>query len=380
MTEDEPSLRRVLCVDDEPRVLEGLQRTLFEHFDVTVFDSPLRALGMLAGPHEPFSVIVSDMRMPVMNGATFLSRARALVPHTTRILLTGQTDIEAAVAAINQGSVFRFLTKPCAPDVLVSAIEAGAEQHRLVTAERELLEQTLTGSIRLLSEVLTLVAPAIFERTQRIKSYVVHMTARLELAEPWRFELAAALSMLGCVGLPEPTLQRILAGRPLSSEEKRAFDDHPQSAYRLLTRIPRFGEVAEMIRLQQEATASEHVSESVRIGAALLRLAREVDQLVESGTHLTAAIAALSPRVTEADRALLDTLKTYRIAETAMVVRSVRVGQMTARMILEEDARTTAGVVVIPKGRELSPVLLERLWNFSSQGSLVEPIRVRAPA
>lgn len=380
MSQDEQSLRRVLCVDDEPRVLEGLQRTLFDHFDVTVFDSPLRALGMLAGPHEPFCVIVSDMRMPVMNGAAFLSRARSLVPHTTRILLTGQTDIDAAVAAINQGSVFRFLTKPCAPDVLVSAIEAGAEQHRLMTAERELLEQTLTGSIRLLSEVLTLVAPAIFERTQRIKSYVVHMTARLELTEPWRFELAAALSMLGCVGLPEATLERILAGRPLSPDEKRAFDDHPQSAHRMLTHIPRFGEVAEMIRLQQEASLSEEVAESVRTGATLLRLAREVDQLVESGINLGAAIAGLSARLPETDRALLDTLKTYRSAETTMVVRSVRVGQMTARMILEEDARTTAGVVVIPKGRELSPVLLERLWNFSTQGTLVEPIRVRAPA
>jgi hypothetical protein len=263
--------------------------------------------------------------------------------------------------------------------VLVAAIEAGAEQHRLVTVERELLEQTLTGSIRLLSEVLTLVAPGVFERAQRIKLYVMHMAARLELPEPWRFELAGALSMLGCVGLPEQTLEHILAGRTLSHEEKRAFDEHPKSAHRMLSGIPRFGEVAEMILLQQASEFSDDVPEHVRTGATLLRIAREVDQLVESGAGLPAALASLGAKLSEADRPLLETLDNFRTAN-AMTVRTLRVGQMTAHMVLEEDARTTAGVVVIPKGRELTRVLIERLWNFSAQGSLVEPIRVRAPS
>lgn len=376
MSEEPP---RILCVDDEPRVLEGLQRTLFERFEVTVFDSPLRALGMLANVHDPFSVIVSDMRMPVMNGATFLARARVLTPETSRILLTGQTEIEAAIAAINQGNVFRFLTKPCAPEILVQAIEAGVEQHRLIRVERDLLEQTLTGSIRLLSEVLSLMAPGIFEKSQRIKGYVLHMAGRLELPQMWRFELAAALCMLGCVGLPQQTLDRVLSGRPLAPEERRAFDEHPVAAHRLLSGIPRFGEVAEMIRLQQDISVPPETPEEVRLGALLLRVAREVDQLVESGTPLAQALAALKPKLQNSEQAMLETLETFRVTETTMVVRAVRVGQMTAHMVLEEDACTAAGVVVIPKGREITSVLLERLWNFSAQGSLVEPIRVRVP-
>lgn len=372
-------LRRVLCVDDEPLVLQGLERTLFEHFDVTVFDSPVLALEMLAAAHEPFSVIVSDMRMPNMNGATFLARARDLVPQTTRILLTGQTDMDAAVSAINQGNIFRFLTKPCPPEILIGSIEAGAEQHRLLKMERELLDQTLTGSIRLMSEVLSLVAPAVFERSQRLKAYVVHMANRLALAELWRFELAASLSMLGCVGLPEQTLGRLLSGRSLNLEERRAFDEHPKTAHRLLSKIPRFGEVAEMIRLQQDNAVSAELPESVRVGAALLRLTREIDQLVESGTPLPGAILALKAKASDPDKLLLAALEDFRAAETGTAVRQVRIGQMTAHMILEEDVRTTAGVVVLPKGREITSVLLERLWNFSAQGSLVEPVRVRVP-
>ncbi len=191
--------RRVLCVDDEPLVLQGLERTLFEHFDVTTESSPVAAVSLLE--REPaFAVILSDMRMPVMDGAALLGKARTIVPFTSRLLLTGHSEVEAAAAAVNHGQILRFLTKPCAEEVLLAAIEAGVEQHRLLTAERELLEQTLTGSVRLLTEVLSLFAPALFSRTQRIRAFVAHMAARSHLEDPWRFEVASLLCMVGCVG------------------------------------------------------------------------------------------------------------------------------------------------------------------------------------
>ncbi|HEX3853893.1 MAG TPA: response regulator, partial [Polyangiaceae bacterium] len=163
------SNRRILCVDDEPLVLEGIERTLFEHFDVTTDSSPLHALSVLeAGP--AFAVVLSDMRMPELDGASLLRRAREIAPLTSRMLLTGQADVNSAVAAVNEGQILRFLWKPCPPEALIQALELGVEQYRLVTAERELLERTVTGCVRLLSEVLSLVAPALFSRTQRIKA------------------------------------------------------------------------------------------------------------------------------------------------------------------------------------------------------------------
>ena len=150
---------KVLCVDDEPQVLEGLALHLRRSYDVVTATSGAAALDVL-GKDGVTAVIISDMRMPAMDGAAFLSRARQLVPDATRILLTGQSSLAAAIGAVNDGHIFRFLTKPCAPPALMAAVGDGAEQHRLVRAEKVLLEQTLHGSIKAMTDILALANPA----------------------------------------------------------------------------------------------------------------------------------------------------------------------------------------------------------------------------
>lgn len=372
------SNRRILCVDDEPRVLEAIERTLYDQFEVSTESDPLRAVERLAS--EPaFAVVLSDMRMPRLDGAGLLARARELAPLTTRMLLTGQAEVESAIAAVNQGQILRFLCKPCPPEALIQALEVGVEQYRLVTAERDVLERTVTGCVRLLSEVLSLVAPALFNRTQRIKGLVTHMSKKLALQEPWRFEVAALFSMIGCVGLSESALERVLLRKPLEAADQRAFDEHPLMAHRLLTQIPRFEEIAEMIRLQ---SGGPHPTPSndVERGGALLRIAIEVERSTAEGKALTDVMTALERRSNAVELPFLKSLVDFRNAEGSTTVRSLTVGQMTAEMILEEDVRTNNGVVVVPKGRELTMVLIERLFKFSRAGTLVEPIRVRVPA
>lgn len=367
--------RRILCVDDEPRVLEGLERTLFEHFEVTTESSSMRALAVLErGP--AFAVVLSDMRMPELDGASFLARAREIAPLTSRMLLTGQAEIASAMAAVNRGQILRFLAKPCRPEELIAALEVGVEQYRLVTAERE-LERTVTGCVRLLSEILALVAPGWFSRTQRIKALVNHIAAKLQLEEAWRFELAALFSLIGCVGLPEATLEGVLNGRPLDVSEQKAFDEHPQMAHRLLSGIPRFDEIAEMIELQ--SAQSGPVTSDVERGGAMLRIAFQIERLISQGKPLGDAVNEVGRRLHASETPLLRALADFRNAEGSMTVRSLTVGQMTVQMQLEEDVRTTNGVVVVPKGRELSSIMIERLLKFSRAGTLVEPIRVRSP-
>ena len=372
------SNRRILCVDDEQLVLEGIERTLFEHFDVTTDSNPIHALSVLeAGP--AFAVVLSDMRMPELDGAGLLARARQIAPLTSRMLLTGQADVNSAVAAVNEGQILRFLWKPCPPDALIQALELGVEQYRLVTAERELLERTVTGCVRLLSEVLSLVAPALFSRTQRIKALVAHMVKKLALEDTWRFEVAASFSMIGCVGLPEATLERVLARRPLDAADQKSFDDHPLMAHRLLSEIPRFEEIAAMIKLQTGGPYPAPTDDIER-GGALLRVAIQVERLTATGKALPDALAELERKLSPAEQPFLKTLSDFRNAEGSTTIRTLAVGQMTSEMMLEEDVRTTNGVVVVPKGRELSMVLIERLFKFSRAGTLIEPIRVRVPA
>jgi CheY-like chemotaxis protein len=368
--------RRILCVDDEQLVLEGLERTLFEHFEVTTESSAVQAIGVLE--REPaFAVVLSDMRMPELDGASFLTRARQIAPLTSRMLLTGQAEVASAIAAVNHGQILRFLSKPCPPDMLIEALEVGVEQYRLVTAERELLERTVTGCVRLLTEILSLVAPGWFSRTQRIKALVNHMVGKLQLEEAWRFELAALFSLIGCVGLPEATLERVMNNRPLDASEQKAFDEHPLMAHRLLSEIPRFDEIAEMIRLQ--SAASGPVTNDVERGGALLRIAFQIERVTGRGKSVTDAVNELGRKLDPSELPLLKALSDFRNAEGSTTVRSLTVAQMTVQMQLEEDVRTTNGVVVVPKGRELSMILIERLLKFSRAGTLVEPIRVRTP-
>ena len=127
---------RVLCVDDEPSILDGLRRELNRRFDVTTALSG--AAGLEALEREgPFAVVVSDMRMPGMDGATFLGHVRERAPETVRVLLTGHADLEGAIAAVNQGNIFRFLTKPCPRDILMEALETSARAYHQGVGQRE---------------------------------------------------------------------------------------------------------------------------------------------------------------------------------------------------------------------------------------------------
>jgi FixJ family two-component response regulator len=131
---------RILFVDDEQGVLDGLERLLRKEFAVTVANGGPKGL-IAIRDFGPFAVVISDMRMPEMSGAEFLAQVKRDAPDTVRMLLTGYTDLSAAIDAVNEGNIFRFLTKPCAKDVLVEAINIGLEQYHKATSERELLKR-----------------------------------------------------------------------------------------------------------------------------------------------------------------------------------------------------------------------------------------------
>lgn len=372
------SQRHILCVDDEPLVLEGLERTLRQSFEVMTETKPLAALALLEKREHDFVAVISDMRMPLMDGAKFLSCAAEIAPNSTRVLLTGHAELNAAIAAVNTGRIFRFLCKPCAPNDLLSAVEAAAEQHQLRTLEKQLLEQTLTGSVRLLTEVLTLVAPKIFTRSQLLQAYMLHLAGALGRSDAWRFELAACLSMIGCVGLPDDTLNRALAGRPLDEQEARSFAEHPLSTHRLLKKIPHVEDVAEMIRLQVDGASTEDLSADVLLGANMLRVARDVEALVAAGATEAEAVKKLLPGYPAARLELLKLLGDFSSAAPGDV-KELSIAQLTANMSLEDDVKTKSGAVLIPANKQLTLLLLERLLRFSRAGLLVEPVRVRVP-
>lgn len=150
---------KILFVDDEVQILHSMERQLRKRFQVVTAESGQEALEIMA-KEGPFAVVVSDMRMPVMDGVQLLTTIKNLYPDTVRMMLTGNADQETAIEAVNKGQIFRFLNKPCSPPTLINSLALAQRQYRLLTAERELLDKTLKGSVKLLSELLSFTSPA----------------------------------------------------------------------------------------------------------------------------------------------------------------------------------------------------------------------------
>jgi two-component system probable response regulator PhcQ len=131
---------KLLLVDDEPNLTSALVRSLDRNqFEIFTADSAQKGLMILAG--NDIDVVVSDERMPGMSGSEFLSEVRKKWPNTIRMILSGQADLEAAVRAINEGEVYRFLLKPCHPQELQLTILQGLQHKKLVAQSRRLLQE-----------------------------------------------------------------------------------------------------------------------------------------------------------------------------------------------------------------------------------------------
>jgi response regulator RpfG family c-di-GMP phosphodiesterase len=371
-----PARPRVLCVDDEPRVLDGLSLTLRRFYQVTTAASGPAALEILE--REPgFTVVLSDMRMPAMDGATLLARVRALAPDATRLLLTGETDIAGAILAVNEGQIFRFLTKPCPPQTLIAAMDAAWEQHRLVTAEKELLEQTLRGAVQALTDVLALTSPAAFGRAQRIQRNATDIAVRIGLADRWQVEVAAMLSQLGYVTLPPEVVERAYEGAPLSEADQQLVARVPAATDRLVANIPRLEGVRAILSSCSRRNAGVvpgHASPGVEIGSRILAVALEYDALETAGCEPHVAIDRLRARHTF-DPACVTALAEARAAAEVAQIRDVPLAGLLPGMTLVDDVKTVAGMLLIARGLEVTDTFLERVRHFRP-GTVREPVRV----
>lgn len=375
---------RVLLVDDEINVLRGISRQLRR---VLALDT---AVGAVEGQRAvrqngPYAVVVSDMRMPHMSGAEFLAWVRQETPDTIRMMLTAHAEIEVATAAVNEGHIFRFLTKPCPSDELLRAVRDGIRQYQLITAERELLDKTLKGSIQMLSEILSLVSPLSFRRTSGVVTHVRETVKALRLPNPWQFELAAMLSQIGCLALPSAILEKVNKGQPLTPAESSLYRDHPKVAARLLSRIPRLQVVAEMI-LRQGRPFSSHEMESTskeemlkNLGGQLVKAACEFDRLLSIGFSREAAVDRMQQEVNQFDPKILGLFRkpgsAHEVKAAMVFIRDLREG-----MLLDQDVRAKNGILLVRRGTHTTHTVLERLEGFAQSVGVEEPIRVLVEA
>jgi len=372
---------KVLLVDDDINILASFKRQLRKQFSVDTATGSKEGLeAIIKNGH--YSVVVSDFRMPEMDGIKFLAKVKELSPDCVRIMLTGHADLKAAVDAVNEGNIFRFLIKPCPLHILKKALKEGIEQYQLITAERELLGQTLRGSIQILTEILEIVNPEAFGRSSRIKRYVRNVALHMKVTDIWRFETAAMLSQIGCIILPEETTIKIYQRQELTAEESEIFKLHPSIASDLLKKIPRMKEVAEIIAYQEKhfdgsGTPADTIKgKEIPLGARILKVLTDFDTLEIEGKNKTEALSELKKRSGWYDPDVLAAAEEVIETQANYESRSVSVSELLENMILGEDVRTLKGQLLISKGQVVSRPIIQRLKNLSSFTAIVEPFTV----
>jgi DNA-binding response OmpR family regulator len=366
------ALPRLLLVDDEPNVIEGLTRRLRREYQIYCAHDGAQALRVLEEQGE-MHVIVTDMRMPIMNGAALLADVCKLYPDMVRILLTGQTDLEPAIAAVNEGQIFRFLVKPCPTDVLRTQLRAAMRQHELVMSERVLLEQTLRGAVQALTDVLALALPEAFGKATRIRQRVHQIAEAVGLQDAWRLEVAATLSQVGAVTLNAETATKLYHGQTLTAEEHVAVDRLPAIAVDLLKHIPRMQPVCDLIALGFSA----HSSMPRAVEAQVLRICAEFDALCSS--RVSAADALTQLQLKGYDESVLTALSALVTTESAGRLADVMFSELRDGMVLAEDLYSATGTLMLARGHSIKGNVIERLRAMRPSLGSRGTIRVRLP-
>jgi response regulator RpfG family c-di-GMP phosphodiesterase len=380
---------RILIVDDDHHLLSALRRQLGERFELETAQGGQHAIDAVRAANDkrdPFAVVVCDMRMPGMDGIETLKRIRDLAPDTVRIMLTGNADQQTAIEAINQGAIFRFYTKPCSQEQLETGLDAALAQYRLITAERDLLEKTLAGSVKVLVEVVSLNDPVAHAMATRLREWLRILTEEFRMPQRWRLEIAASLISIGQVAIPPELMARKRQGAKLSPEEESIFEQAPATGRNLISHIPRLAGVAEIVYLQDRGfdgsgfPADGPKGTDIPLDARLLKILKDLALAAEGGELTKSTFAEIEKRKNQYDPQLLARVKSCleglgRVAPATIIevsLAALRPGQEVL-----SDIRLANGHLILAANTKLSGAQIERLKNLRKIFEFVEPVKVR---
>ena len=377
---------RILLVDDDALLLRSLTRILRDEFDITTAESGEAAMKVAFGT-DPFAVVVADMMMPGMDGIQFLDQWRFLAPNTTRVMLTGQADLATAIDAVNQGHVFRFLTKPIKGDDLRLVLVDAVNQHELLIAEKTLLEQTLTGSVQTLVELLSLFDPKGFGRTKEMRDLAVSIAAKFSLDVGWDLGLAALLARIGWLAIPIEVQTKINRGERLTPQEQEMALRAPEVGANIIANIPRLQGVARIIRFSTKnfdgtGYPSDRVAgEDIPLGARILKVVQDYLNRLQVRQSKVVVLSEIEQGAgTRYDpavvKALGDLLHVSGQSEAEKHVM-LALEELQPGMVLADDIFVQNNdMVILPMGTRLNLLHIEKLRNYAVGTSLTGPILI----
>ncbi|MDN3380562.1 MULTISPECIES: HD domain-containing phosphohydrolase [unclassified Pseudoalteromonas] len=415
---------QILCVDDDEIVLRALSRLLkSQHYSVLTFSEPLTALKQVE-QHE-FAVIISDMRMPLMNGAEFFHQAKTLSPDSQRILVTGFADIDTTLDAINKGQIHGFIQKPWQNNLLLSTISDSVEKYQLKKQNQQ-LQLKVTKQNKELKELNNSLEQRVEKRTKQIKQVLKQLEianaheinehrSTVELlynfinANPYldgnkaqniantctqiakelnlpdkNVEMASMAGYLAQIGLlaMDPELYK-KSVHELNEQQRKTFYTHPSTAQLMLMPATHLHDVSEAIYHQYEHYNGNGIPKGIKgneipLSAMILAISRdywdhyEHSSLEQNQRHQYAleCVARYSgnyyhPRIVAA----LQQCHTNFIKQQAQVgsMQIINAQKLKPNMLLGHALHSHAGIMLLPKGHKFSTKSIEKLQQLEAK-------------
>lgn len=419
---------KILCVDDEPNVLSACKRLLRRAgFDVTTTTEPMD-VGRLVQT-EAFAVVVSDQRMPGLEGTDLLEDVRRLSPDTVRILLTGYADVTASIDAINRGAVFRYVTKPWNDDELVGIIQQAADNYRLTVEHRELtqltqaqneelrelnssleqrveertqevrslaqrLDETLSGTTEVLGQLAERHSPTLGNHSRRVAKLALQLGEQLELSSTEMFQLrhGAALHDIGKLGVSPDILAQPRS--QLTDIQRELLDQHVGHGESLVSVIPNMEAASRFVRHHHEhydgnGFPDQLCREDIPLGARIVAVADAFDNLLNSRDSYgeTSPRAALElirhrsgswfdPRVVAA----LESCVQAKAADGESTQESeleIHPDDMVEGMVLARDLTSCRGLLLLNSDTVLNEESIALIQRFVAAGQGLNNVVIR---
>lgn len=362
---------KVLMVDDEPNVLSGFKRMLGMNLNLVTAEGGQAGLEAIR-TQGPFAVIITDMRMPGMDGVAFLKAAHKVSRRSIAVMLTGNADQQTAINAINEGQIYRFLNKPCSSEQIEPVIQDCIRQYELEEAEHVLLRDTVAGSIKILTQIVSLADPRFAQTNEAVRVDAMRIAKHLGVASDWRLSIASTLCMIGSAVVD--------SGAHLETISDETLDRHAHLGAKLLQHIPKLGVVSEIIARQREihqlpadiSFAELHVynDSAIRLATycSILRMAVDFRKaVIISNYDRRAAFTGTIERSQIHDRRIIDACrKASQEAElehdsadgTAM---RLPIAKLEPGMCVTEDVMTKDGKPLLVSGSVLTSVVIAKL-------------------
>jgi response regulator RpfG family c-di-GMP phosphodiesterase len=371
----------ILVVDDTPENLYVLSDML-KNKKYEVRPVPSGALALLAAKNKPPDIILLDIRMPEMDGYEVckIIKADEKLKEIPIIFISALSETLDKVKAFAVGGA-DYITKPFQFEEVNARIKTHLELMNSKRELRSLLSDTLTGSIKVMVDILTVISPQSFYQSARHRHFVKETLCMLGISETWTIELAAMLSNLGCVAVPPYILKKKYSPALLNEGELKILRSYPVLGAQLVSQIPKLEMVSEIIKNQLEPLKAssdiELLSDKVILGSQMLKFFNDYDGFLISSANSMEALKKIEKAEYKYPVILINALKKVLKKEfLTYIKKNVKFSELEEGMILEEDIHLPNGAKLMESQTELSPHFLGILKHFADNYNLKQNVRV----